>query len=78
MKAADTAVLLRDRVGPLVERHRARCLWFLAEGYVPDTPEAALKVLDYIERYGDRQAFLEAEELRSWVSRLSKETSAGS
>ena len=59
---------LQKRLAPLMEKYRLRCLWFLSPHYLPSTPEAALRVLDYIERYGDRQAYLEAEELKQWLS----------
>ena len=60
---------LQQRLGPLMEKYRVRCLWFLSPQYLPETPEAAWRVLEYIERYGDRQAYLEAEELKQWLSR---------
>lgn len=51
-----------------MKKYRVRCLWFLSPEYVPETAAAALRVLDYIERYGDRQAYLAAEELKKWLS----------
>ena len=52
----------------LVARYRGRCLWFLAPDFVPETPEQALRVLEYIERYGDRQGFVQARRLKQWLS----------
>jgi hypothetical protein len=52
----------------LVERYRARCLWCLAPDFVPQTPEQAFRVLEYIERYGERQGFMQARRLKQWLS----------
>ena len=45
-----------------------RCLWFLAEDFVPETPEQAMRVLEYIEHYGDREGFVQARRLKQWLS----------
>lgn len=76
----DTALMrsLHQRLLPLMEKYRVRCLWFLSPAYVPNSIEGALQVLGYIERYGDRQAYLEAEELKQWLSRTSSAPSVGS
>lgn len=55
----------------LIEEYRDRCLWFLDPAFVPTNAADALRALDLIERYGDRAAFLKAEELRPWLSPLS-------
>lgn len=47
-------------VDALVEEYRQRCLWFLREDYYPRSDAERLKVLDYIQRHGDREAFLRA------------------
>ncbi len=41
-----------------VDQHRARCLWFLREGYSPRTPAEREEVLRQIAQHGDREAFL--------------------
>jgi hypothetical protein len=61
----------------LVNDYRARCLWFLHPDYTPTTPEAQLRILDYIQRYGDVAAFHRVATLRQWLSRPSNEVSAG-
>lgn len=71
----DTATALRS-VNELVDEYRSRCLWFLRENYYPSTVEEALKVLDYIERRGDREAFRKAASLRQWLSQNSSARSA--
>ena len=51
----------------LVDQYRARCLWFLREGYYPETPADALRVLDSIQRHGDVEAFQRAGALKQWL-----------
>ena len=60
----------------LVVTYRARCLWFLKEDYFPTTPGQMLRVLRYIERYGDRDAFIKSRRLQQWLSRNSSAESA--
>lgn len=69
---------IRDRVVELMEKYRAQCLWFLRPDYVPSTPAEMLRVLDLIERYGDRESYVRAEELKSWLSPDSKAMSSSS
>jgi len=59
---------LFNEINVLVEEYRARCLWFLKPGFSVSTQEEALRVLDLIERYGDRSAYQRAERLRQWLS----------
>jgi hypothetical protein len=66
-----------DAVNRLADEYRARCLWFLRSDYYPDSTEARLRVLDYIERHGDLAAFRRARELRQCLSPNSSERSAG-
>jgi hypothetical protein len=51
----------------LVERYRDRCLWFLRQDFVPQNTEEILQVLSFIERYGDRAGFEQAQRLRQWL-----------
>jgi hypothetical protein len=62
----------------LTEKQRSRCLWYLRADYSPQTLEEKLRVLDAIDRHGDREAFLEAARIRSWFSARSNAGSAGS
>jgi len=62
----------------LVDEYRVRCLWFLREGYYPETTEEAVRVLEAIQRYGDAEAFRRAGALKRWLSASSSETSASS
>ena len=59
-------------VNKLVEEYRLQCLWFAPRDYLPDSDEQRLRTLDNIERYGDREAFKRARELREWLLRPSK------
>ncbi len=65
-------------VDALVDEYRQRCLWFLREDYYPSSLEERLRVLDYIQRHGDREAFRRAAEVRKWLSPSSSEKSAAS
>ncbi len=67
-----------EAVNRLVDDYRLRCLWFLRPDYYPDTTEARLKVLAYVQRHGDREAYRRAAELRRWLSHSSSAPSAGS
>jgi len=62
----------------IVDQYRGRCLWFLRPGYYPETIEEALRVLESIQRYGDREAFQRAGEVRRWLSQGTSAKSAGS
>jgi hypothetical protein len=62
----------------LVDEQRDRCLWFLRRDFYPRTVAEALRVLDAIERYGDRAAFQAVARIRPWLSPSSRDESAGS
>lgn len=64
-----------EQVTALVEDYRDRCLWFLRPDYLPTTAEEMRRVLDLIERYGDRAGYERAEEIKQWLSRDSKANS---
>lgn len=65
-------------VDQLVDEYRARCLWFLRSDYYPRSTEGRIRVLGYIERYGDREAYRKAATVRRWLSHPSNAESAGS
>jgi len=64
-------------VNALVDEYRTRCLWFLRSDWYPATLDDRLRALGYIERRGDNAAFQRARALREWLSRNSREASAG-
>lgn len=67
---------LRTNMRALVDEYRERCLWFLRADYYPTNLEQWLRVLGYIERYGDRAAYLKAADARRWLLQSFNETSA--
>jgi len=69
---------LRQQVNQLVDAYRDQCLWFLRADYYPADRQEVLRTLDYIGRYGDREAFLRAGELIQWLSPNSSRPSAAS
>jgi hypothetical protein len=60
---ADVSAEIED----LIDKYRDRCLWFLRPDYLPHSDDEILRVLDFIERYGDRVAFERAQRLRQWL-----------
>lgn len=79
MVAPDTQIetgSLHKEVDALINQYRARCLWFLREDYYPVGTEDMLRILDYIKRYGDLEAFRRASTLAEWLSTHSSERSA--
>lgn len=67
-----------DELRALVDEYRTRCLWFLRPDFYPETRESALRTLRYIEKHGDREAFVRAGRIRQWLSAKSSEPSASS
>ena len=55
----------------LVDRYRDRCLWFLRSDYYPATDAERLRLLTYIEQYGDVAAYRQAGKLKRWLSQSS-------
>lgn len=60
----------------LIARCRNRCLWFLRPDAMPSGRQAQLRVLDYVERYGNHDDFIAARRLRQWLSQHSSEAFA--
>ena len=52
------SVSAEDAVNVLVDDYRTRCLWFLRDDFYPMSREARLRVLDYVQRHGDQDAFV--------------------
>ncbi len=63
-------------IDELVDEYRHQCLWFLRSDFYPKTLDQKLRILKYIERYGDRAAYRRAAEARQWLLQSSSETSA--
>ena len=62
----------------LVDRYRTVCLWFLATDYYPQSRDEIARVLEYLQRYGDLEAFRAAGAIRQWLSATSSDTSVAS
>jgi hypothetical protein len=69
---------LQQSLRQLIDEYRARCLWFVRADYYPQSVAEQLRVLDAIERYGDRPGFQRAAQLKKWLSLPSSELSASS
>jgi hypothetical protein len=67
-----------EEVHSLMDAHRAQCLWYLRADYYPQTLPEARRVLQSLERHGDRDTFQKAATLRQWLSQHFSEPSAGS
>jgi hypothetical protein len=67
-----------ETVHALVDDYRTRCLWFLRPDYYPETHAEHLRVLGYIQKYGDQDAHIRASRLRRWLSQLSNADSVAS
>ncbi len=63
-------------IDELVDQYRGQCLWFLRPDYYPRTLDEQLRILDTIQRYGDRTAFQKAAEARQWLLQQSSARSA--
>ena len=63
-------------IDELVDRYRNRCPWFLRRDYYPRTCAEQLRVLAYIERYGDLEAYRQAGKLKGWLLQTSSAPSA--
>ena len=62
---------VESEISLLVNENRARCLWFASPDYQPVNDEERLRALSYIERHGNRKAFMRARELREWLLQIS-------
>lgn len=69
---------IATRIDRLVDEYRTQCLWFLRRDFYPRTREQQLRVLGYIQRHGDRNAYSKASEARRWLSQKSSEAPVGS
>ena len=72
----DVTTAVAQAVNDLVDEYRHRCLWFLRGDYYPTSDDERDRLLHYIQRYGDRRAYLRAAEIRQWLSRDSSARSA--
>jgi hypothetical protein len=72
MSGPQTDQDVESEIDRLVGEYRVTCLWFAPPDYFPRTDAQRLRALDYIEKYGDREAFKRARTLRQWLLHSSK------
>ena len=78
MEPGSEVSAVAETMNRLIDENRIRCLWFLRPDYYPATLEERLRVLDHIERHGDREGFRRAAALKRWLSPDSSAPSVGS
>lgn len=72
----DDSEALARAIDDLVDEYRDQCLWFLRPDFYPRTNEERQRILDAIQRYGDREAFQKAAQARQWLLHPSSARSA--
>lgn len=70
------ATSLEEEIDRLVDECRTSCLWYLRPDYFPADDAQRDRVLERIQRNGDRAAFQRAAELRRCLSLRSSARSA--
>ena len=72
----DNAKGIEREINELVDEFRSSCLWYLRPDYYPADDKQRDRVLERIQRHGDRAAFQRAAEFRKWLSLRSSARSA--
>ena len=72
----DSADGIEKEINQLVDECRSSCLWYLRPDYYPADDMQRDRVLERIQRHGDRAAFQRAAEFRKWLSIHSSARSA--
>jgi hypothetical protein len=67
---------IEREIDELVDELRSSCLWYLRPDYYPANDRQRDRVLERIQRHGDRAAFQRAAGLRKWLSLPSSGRSA--
>lgn len=67
---------IEQELTALISEYRETCLWFLHEDCSPDTLPNALAILVNIEKYGDKQGFIRARQVKKWLLQISSVPSA--
>ena len=66
-----------EKLDGLIKQYRDQCLWFLRKDLLPREPAQILRILGSIEKHADREGFIQARQLRQWLSQNSSAKSAG-
>lgn len=72
----DRGPRIEEEIDRLVDECRSSCLWSLRPDYYPKDDLQRDRVLERIQKNGDRAAFQKAAELRRWLSLRSSARSA--
>lgn len=67
---------LQREVAALVDRYRARCLWFLHKDFYTVDTEGAVRTIDYLRKHGYLEAFKKASQLKQCLLTRSNSPSA--
>ncbi len=67
---------IRDELNSLVNRCRDTCLWFIRTDCSLETEQEIMVILENIEKYGDREAFIRARKIKKWLLQNSSGLSA--
>lgn len=59
---------LTRQIEPLLEKYRESCLWYLQDDFIPTNENDIYFILEALENHGDREAFIEAGKIRTWLS----------
>lgn len=72
----NTSPDIYEEISRLMDLYRPQCLWFLKTDVTPNDPDSAARILDYIERYGDRSAYEKVQKLKKCLLQNSSAISA--
>ena len=56
-----------EGVKSVIESYRSMCFCSFPEDFMPKDKDQLLLALDCLERYGDRNAYCKAGEIRQWL-----------
>ena len=51
----------------IMDNYRSMCFWSFPEDVMPQNKEQLVLALECLERYGDRDAYCKAGEIRQWL-----------
>lgn len=56
-----------EDVKSIMDNYRSMCFWSFPEDFMPQNKEQLVLALECLERYGDRDAYCKAGEIRQWL-----------
>lgn len=51
----------------IMDNYRSMCFWSFPEDFMPQNKAQLVLALECLERYGDRDAYCKAGEIRQWL-----------